>query len=127
MWSGFGSFTTVAYSSYVLVVSTGPSAGIQVNLSIFGARLFLGRPLRDLKNRVVELEDLFGRAARLLTQELYDAPSWDARFEILDSELPRRLLNAPSPAVCVRGAAWSPPADAPASAGSRAPAAARST
>ncbi len=105
-WTEFGSFTTGAYDSYVLVGSTGPSAGIQVNLSIFGARLFLGRPLRDMKNRVVELEDLFGRAARLLTQELYDAPSWDARFEILDRELARRILNtrAPSPAV---SCAWS--------------------
>ncbi len=105
-WTEFGSFTTGAYDSYVLVGSTGPSAGIQVNLSIFGARLVLGRPLRDMKNRVVELEDLFGRAARLLTQELYDAPSWDARFEILDRELARRILNtrAPSPAV---SCAWS--------------------
>jgi AraC-like DNA-binding protein len=105
-WTEFGSFTTGAYDSYVLVGSTGPSAGIQVNMSIFGARLFLGRPLRDMKNRVVELEDLFGRAARLLTQELYDAPSWNARFEILDRELAGRMLNtrAPSPAVCC---AWS--------------------
>jgi AraC-like DNA-binding protein len=59
-----------------------------------------------MKNCVVELEDLFGRAARLLTQELYDAPSWDARFEILDRELARRIQNtrAPSPVV---SCAWS--------------------
>jgi AraC-like DNA-binding protein len=105
-WTEFGSFTTGAYDSYVLVGSTGPSAGIQVNLSIFGARLILGRPLRDMKNRVVELEDLFGRAARLLTQELYDAPSWDARFEILDRELARRILNTRAPSQAV-SCAWS--------------------
>src|SRR5262249_19693261 len=98
----FGSFSAGAFDPYVLVGSTGPSAGIQVNLSIFGARLFLGRPLRDLKNRVVELEDLFGRAAALLTEELHDAPSWDVRFDILDRALAARILNArrPSPAVC---------------------------
>ena len=101
-WTEFRSFTTGAYDTYVLVGSTGPSAGIQVNLSIFGARLFLGRPLRDLKNCVVELDDLFGRAAELLTQELHEAPSWDARFDILDRALAARILHArpPSPAVC---------------------------
>ncbi len=101
-WTEFVSFTTGAYDTYVLVGSTGPSAGIQINLSIFGARLFLGRPLRDLKNSAVGLEDLFGRAAALLTQELYDASSWEARFDILDRALSARILTArsPSPAVC---------------------------
>jgi AraC-like DNA-binding protein len=105
-WTDFGSFSTGAYDSYVLVGSTGPSAGLQVNLSILGARLFLGRPLRELLNRAVELEDVFGRDARRLAEELYDAPSWDARFDILDRELAWRILSArpPSPAVLC---AWS--------------------
>lgn len=76
-WTDYGSFTTGVYESYVIVVSSaGPTNGLQVNLSALGARLFVGRPLRELTNRAVELEDLFGRAARRLTLELYDAPTW---------------------------------------------------
>jgi AraC-like DNA-binding protein len=99
-WTDYGSFTTGAFDSYVLVGSTGPSGGLQINLSILGARLFLGQPLKDLRNRAIALEDVFGRDARLLTMELFDAPSWDARFTILDRELALRirLARAPAPA-----------------------------
>jgi AraC-like DNA-binding protein len=100
-WTDFDSFTTGAFDSYVLVGSAGPSGGLQVNLSIMGARLFLNRPLGDLRNSAIALEDLLGRDARRLTMELYDAPTWDARFAILDRELTTRVLAArcPSPAV----------------------------
>lgn len=100
-WTDYGSFTTGAYDSYVLVGSTGPSGGIQVNLSILGARLFLGRPLRELKNRAIELEDVLGRDARRLIMELYDAPTWEARFTILDRELASRILTAKKPPAAV--------------------------
>ena len=100
-WTDYHSFTTGAYDSYVLVGSTGPSGGLQINMSILGARLFLGRPLRDLKNCAISLEDVFGAAGRRLTMELYDAPTWEARFTIVDRELSSRILTAkpPSPAV----------------------------
>jgi AraC-like DNA-binding protein len=100
-WTDYRSFTTGAYDAFVLVGSTGPSAGIQVNLTILGARLFLGRPLRDLKNRAVALEDLFGRDATRLTEALYEAPSWDARFAILDRELAARISRARTPPAAV--------------------------
>jgi AraC-like DNA-binding protein len=100
-WTDYGSFTTGAYDSYVLVGSTGPSGGIQVNLSILGARLFLGRPLRELKNRAIELEDVLGRDARRLIMELYDAPTWEARFTMLDRELASRILTAKKPPAAV--------------------------
>jgi AraC-like DNA-binding protein len=105
-WTDYRSFTTGAYDSYVLVGSTGASAGLQVNLSILGLRLFLGRPLGEMANRAVELEDVLGPEAGRLTARLFEAPSWEARFAILDCALAARMANvtAPSPAVLC---AWS--------------------
>jgi AraC-like DNA-binding protein len=100
-WTDYRSFTTGAYDSHVLVGSSGPSGGLQINMSILGARLFLGRPLRDLRNRAVGLDDVLGGEARRLTMELYDAPSWEARFTILDRELAARILTAKAPPACV--------------------------
>jgi AraC-like DNA-binding protein len=100
-WTDFSSFTTGAYDSHVLVGSTGPSGGLEITMSILGARLFLGRPLRDLTNRAVALEDLFGGEVRRLTMELYDAPTWEARFTILDRELSSRIFTAKPPSAAV--------------------------
>lgn len=100
-WDDFGSFTTGAYDTYVLVGSNGPSGGLQVNLSILGARLFLGQPLRELRNRAIALDDLFGADASRLVSELYDAPTWEARFTILDRELSKRMQAARPPSAAV--------------------------
>jgi len=100
-WTDYGSFTTGAFDSYVLVGSAGPSGGLQINLSIMGARLFLNRPLGELRNRAIGLEDLLGRDARRLTMELYDARTWEERFAILDREFAARILAARAPSAAV--------------------------
>ena len=91
------SFATGAYDSYVRVVSDGPSGGVQVNFSIFGARLFLNQPLDALRNRSVALDDVLGKLAERLTTMLQEAPDWDARFAILDREIAARLRAAVAP------------------------------
>jgi AraC-like DNA-binding protein len=100
-WTDYGSFTTGAYDSHVLVGSAGPSSGLEMHLSILGARLFMGRPLGELKNTAVSFDDVFGCDGRRLTLELYDAPTWDARFTILDRALASRILSARPPAASV--------------------------
>jgi len=100
-WADYGSFATGPYDSYVLVGSTGPLNCLQINFTVLGARLFLGRPLSELTNRPVALEDLLGPTALQLRAELYDATAWEQRFAILDHEIMRRISAAKGPAPAV--------------------------
>src|SRR5262245_7397485 len=79
-WDAFGTFTTGAYDSYVLVETDAGAGGIQVDFTLLGARLFLGIALDELTNRAVALDEIFGSGAEALTAALHDAPTWDARF-----------------------------------------------
>jgi AraC-like DNA-binding protein len=96
-WTDYGSFTTGPFDTFALVGSAGPSGGLQVNLTILGARMFLGLPLHVLTNRIVALEEVLGCAAPRLVAELYDAPTWDVRFAILDREIAARIARAHAP------------------------------
>lgn len=93
-WTDYRSFATGAFDQYALAGTPCSYSCVQVNLTILGMRLFLGRPLGDLCNRVVALEDLFGASAERLASQLYDAPTWDARFDILDREIAARIARA---------------------------------
>ena len=96
-WTSYTNFCAGPFDTHVVVGSEGPFAGLQINFTIFGARLFLGRPLHELTNRVVDLETLFGAAGPRLMSELYDAPSWDARFAIVEREIASRIGAARQP------------------------------
>jgi AraC-like DNA-binding protein len=85
------SFVTGAYDRYQVVESRGASTGVQVNFTILGLRLLVGRPIEDMTNRALAPEDVFGGFARELTHRLYDAASWDARFACLDDALTARI------------------------------------
>jgi AraC-like DNA-binding protein len=95
--TALGSFATGAYDSHVVVEANGSQGGVQIDFTILGMRLFLGRPLADLTNRGVSLEDIFGSDGRRLTMELHDAPTWEARFDLLDREIGSRIAAATRP------------------------------
>ena len=105
-WIDHDSFSTGAYDSHVIVGSAGVTGGLQINFTILGARLFFGRPLRELTNLAVPLADLMGPSARTLCQRLRENASWDERFAIADREIARRLAAHESPAAAVTWA-WS--------------------
>jgi AraC-like DNA-binding protein len=87
------SFITGAYDTYQLVESTGVSSGVQINFTLVGIRLLVGRPIVDMTNRALVPQDIFGAFVRELTDRLYDAPSWDARFACLDRALTARMRD----------------------------------
>ncbi len=88
------SFVAGLHDTYAVVESGPESACLEVRLSPLAAHRILGAPMDALANRAVELEDALGPAASLLTRQLRDTSSWEARFELLDRFLARRLLDA---------------------------------
>jgi AraC-like DNA-binding protein len=96
-WTERGTFTAGLHDTFALVQSTGPSHGLQVNFTALGARLFFQQPLHDLTNRTVELDNLLGGPVRDWTAELHDAPTWEARFELLDRLIESRMISSSTP------------------------------
>jgi AraC-like DNA-binding protein len=96
-----GSFVAGLHTIPALVEHAGESAGMQIDFTPLGAHMLFALPMHSLANRVVELEDVAGRFAAELVERLFHAPSWEARFDLLDTVIARRLLAArpTSPAV----------------------------
>lgn len=72
------------HSTAIHVGATPSRAGVQVSLTPAAARTLLGLPPGELASTVVGLDDLLGTPARVLTEQLREAPSWDARFDLLE-------------------------------------------
>jgi len=87
----FGSFLAGLHESWVYTESVGESAGVQLNLNPLGAYALLGRPMHELANRTVALEDLLGPEGRRLGERLGAAPSWDVRFALFGAALRARF------------------------------------
>lgn len=93
-WTDEQSFGAGLHDTLTLSESAGPNLGVQVDFTAPGARLFYDRPLLDLANRSVALDDLLGPEADALASMLFEAPTWDARFDVLDREILSRVAGA---------------------------------
>lgn len=101
-WREYGTFTAGLHDAFTITESAGPNRGIQINFSAIGARLFFDRPLGELANLTVELDDVLGRSADRLIARLAEAASWEARFDLLDREIASsiaRCARRPAPAI----------------------------
>ncbi|GAA4961229.1 AraC-like DNA-binding protein [Nonomuraea thailandensis] len=74
----------------------GPSEGVEVFLTPFGARRLYGMPMRHLTNRVVPVADLLGPWAGLLVERLAATSSWRARLALADRLLCERIAAGPA-------------------------------
>jgi AraC-like DNA-binding protein len=93
----FGAFVAGLHQGPATTESRGTVRGVQINLTPLGAHRFLGLPMHELTNRVVELETLLGSRARRWVERLQEVPTWEGRFALLDRLLLERLQAARAP------------------------------
>ena len=91
----FHSFVAGLHDTPALTEHAGEGHGIQAYLTPLGARRLLGMPMGELTREVVELEDLIGPRAHELAERLATAPTWAARFSLLERAIAERVLAAP--------------------------------
>jgi AraC-like DNA-binding protein len=90
--------------SFLAGPHTGPTAVagersyacLELRLTPLGARRLLGCPLHELADRTLALEDVLPGASELAGR-VRETASWDARFDLVDVFLGRRLADAPEP------------------------------
>ena len=79
---------------------------VGVRLRAGGAWPFLGIPLREFTDQVVELEAILGPEMRDLRDRLGEAADDDGRFDLLESWLTRRARDRTPPTRAVNYALW---------------------
>lgn len=79
---------------------TGTQRGVQLALTVEGARVLLGRPAADLAGALTDLDeaDVVPRALRELPERLHGTPSWAARVALVDRTLAALAARAGDPA-----------------------------
>ena len=85
------------HDTFALTETAARSAGCRSTSPRSARTCCCGSRCTSLTGRVVELSALFGRAGELLHEALACAPSWAAKFELLDDFFLARLDDALSP------------------------------
>ena len=86
-------YWTVAAGLHIrpaLIHTNGRQHGIQIGLTPAGARALLGLPIAALAHVVADHRELPGGVPSGLHARLADAPTWTARFGLLDAHLLRQ-------------------------------------
>jgi AraC-like DNA-binding protein len=97
-----GVYTTLVgglHTSHAVIAHPGRQSGVQLALEPLGARALLGLPAGELANLDAPASDVLGPLADELQARVRLAPTWAARFAILDEVLLRRVDPSVLPAV----------------------------
>ncbi|MBL8581480.1 MAG: helix-turn-helix transcriptional regulator [Rhizobiaceae bacterium] len=87
----FDSFAAGLFAGAVVIDSNGTTECVQVNFTPLGARRFFGVPAEDMTGRMIALHDILGTAGTTLRERLGELRAWDARFDLLERFIERRL------------------------------------
>jgi AraC-like DNA-binding protein len=90
-------FLAGLHDSFAVTETCGAQRGVQIDFTPVGAHLLFRLPMYELTHRVVTISDLLGRAGMLLREALESAPSWEAKFAVLDDFFLARLDDELSP------------------------------
>jgi AraC-like DNA-binding protein len=93
-------FETLAgglHSTAVQISQSPNRAGLQFALTPAGSRALLGLPPGELASMVVPLDDVLGRSARDLAEQLRETSSWARRFAIVERLLLEAWRDEPIP------------------------------
>jgi AraC-like DNA-binding protein len=85
--AGAEALVTGVRGTAVVQEDAGWRQGVAIGLTPAGTRAVLGPPMRELTGQIVPLASLLGRRAGELASRLDAAPSWAARFAVLDDVL----------------------------------------
>jgi AraC-like DNA-binding protein len=84
-------FYSGASTTYVVTETDGAQAGAQIKFSLLGARLFLGRPLEEFGDALIDPSRAFGQPATELRDRLAEARSLSKKVEMLAQVATRKL------------------------------------
>jgi AraC-like DNA-binding protein len=87
-------FVAGLHDSFALWGHDGEMWGVEVRFTPLGAHTFFRLAMHELANGVVSLEDVLGAEARRLAERLAEAPTWNARFALLDAAIAARVADA---------------------------------
>ena len=88
----YGTLAGGLHTAPAMITHAGSQSGIQVYLSPLGAMAIFGCPAGELTSLDVDATQVCGPLAAEVRQRIQAAPTWHARFAVLDQVLTRRLL-----------------------------------
>lgn len=90
-----GCFVAGPHDAMAVTGLRGAQRGLHLTLSPARAYSIFGLPMHLLGNTFLDLAAVLGREGALLPERMAEAPTWQARFEILAAFLDRRIAAGP--------------------------------